>query len=128
MGDDDDGVTAGQLEHKLLHLTGRFDIERRAGLIHENDLRLEGQQAGDAEFLLLIKRKRRRPRLELVLEVSPQPDIRERLLNSLVEKSGRERLPGAVDAQAEDDVFIDRQWKRIGSLKDHPHALAQLDE
>ena len=62
-----------------------------------------------------------------VLEVVPQADFGQRLFDGVVEFAlCRSRL--GVDAQAEDDVFIDRDRQRIRALEDHADLLAQLDE
>ena len=42
---------------QFLDLGGRCRVKRRAGLVEQNDLRLDRQRAGDAKALLLSARK-----------------------------------------------------------------------
>ena len=47
-------VTSWEIpSHDLLNTPGRGRVERRAGLVHQEHSRAQGQAAGDAESLLL---------------------------------------------------------------------------
>src|SRR5215471_19753176 len=49
MGDDYDRVVVGQLVDQLLDLGGRNRVQRRAGLVEEDDFRPHRDGAGDAK-------------------------------------------------------------------------------
>src|SRR5687768_15681760 len=51
MGHDHDGVLFLEAGHQLLDPPGGLRIERRAGLVHEDHLRLQREEPGDAELL-----------------------------------------------------------------------------
>src|SRR4051795_13325440 len=53
VGDDHDRVALLELVDELLDLQRRDRIERRARLVHQDHLRLDGDRAGDAQALLL---------------------------------------------------------------------------
>src|SRR3954451_9751682 len=53
VSDDDDRVAALQLADQVLDRQRRHRIERRAGLVHQQDVGLDRDRAGDAEPLLL---------------------------------------------------------------------------
>ena len=53
VGDDDDRVAAAQLVDQFLDLGGGDRVERRAGLVHQDHLGIDGDGAGDAQPLLL---------------------------------------------------------------------------
>ena len=53
VGDDDYGVLLFQLVQEFLNLAGGDGIECGAGFVHEEDIRLAGYGAGNAEALLL---------------------------------------------------------------------------
>ncbi len=71
MGDDDDRVFGAQLVDQFLDLGGRERIECRGRLVEEDDLRLDGNGAGDAEALLLAARKAGARSVQLVLDFVP---------------------------------------------------------
>ena len=83
--DDDDRVFPAQTVHQALDRRGAFGVERRARLVHQDHARLEGQQPGDAELLLLLQRQARRLPVQAVLHVVPELHLRERRLDQLVE-------------------------------------------
>src|SRR5919198_1199550 len=60
VGHDHDRVAALEALHELLDAQGGDRIEGGAGLVHEQDLRLHGDRAGQAEPLLLAARKSER--------------------------------------------------------------------
>ena len=55
VGHNKDRVTAAQLEHQLFDRVRTVNVQGRTRLIHENDIRLQRQQAGNAQFLLLFE-------------------------------------------------------------------------
>ena len=74
-----------QVLHQLLDL-GRGDrVERRAGLVEQDHLRLDGDRAGDAEALLLAAGQAERAVVQPVLDLVPQRGAAQALLDDLVE-------------------------------------------
>ena len=61
-------VDPGRLLHRLLHLGADQRIERREGLIHQEDRGLAGERAGKADTLLHATRKLVRPARSVALE------------------------------------------------------------
>jgi hypothetical protein len=57
VGHDRDRVVGLQFVDQLLDLRGRDRVERRARLVEQDDLRLDGDGAGDAQALLLPARQ-----------------------------------------------------------------------
>src|SRR4051794_390938 len=57
VSDDDDRVAALQLADQVLDRQRRHRVERRAGLVHQQHLRLDRDRPGDAEPLLLAARE-----------------------------------------------------------------------
>src|SRR3990172_336327 len=119
--DDDDGVLAAQLAHQLLDLERRAWVERRRRLIHEDDLRLGGDGAGDAQALLLTARQRQPGLAELVLHLVPQGRPAEAPLDEPVHVP-----PVPVDPRPEGDVVVDRLGERVRLLEDHPDPPTNL--
>ena len=75
VGDDDDAVVLPQLVDQLLDL-GRGDrIERRAGLVHQDHLRVDGNGAGDAQALLLAARQAGAGLVQAILDLFPQAGL-----------------------------------------------------
>ena len=50
---DSDSIILFKLEHKVLDLCGRDRVERGGRLVHQQDLRIGGEGARDADTLLL---------------------------------------------------------------------------
>ena len=91
-------------------------------------LRLERQQPGDAQLLLLLEGEAVAFRCKAVLDVVPERHFGQRRLDELVELR-RVRPPvRVVHPHAEQDVLVDRDRQRVGPLKHHAHRLAQLAE
>ena len=105
-----------------------FGVQRRARLVHQDDFGLERQQPGDAELLLLLELKRGGLRVQPVLEVVPEGDLAQRLFDRVVQVGSLQCPMPAVDAQAEDDVLVDRDGQRVRALEHHADRLAQLDQ
>src|SRR4029079_5678043 len=98
----------------------------RAGLVHQDDLGIDGNGARDAQALLLAARKRGAAFLEPVLDLLPQASALQRLLDDFLKL--RLRLPQAVDARTVGDIFENRLRERVRLLEHHADAGAQLDD
>ena len=122
MRDDDDRVGLLELVHEVLDPRRRDRVERGRGLVHEDDVGLDREAAGDAEALLLSSREAQRAGLEPVLDLVPERRLLKRAFDAPVEIV----LP-AEDARAEGDVVVDRLRKRVRLLEDHADALADFD-
>ena len=122
MRDDDDGVVGRQLPHQVLDLEGGDGIEGGAGLVHEDDIGVVGEGAGDAEALLLAAGEGEAGLLQVVLHLVPEGGALEGALDQVVEVAAE-----AVHLGAEGDVFVDRLGERVGLLEDHADAAADLD-
>src|SRR3954463_14357125 len=71
VGDDHDRVVALELGDQLLDLERRHRIERRARLVHQDHLGLDGDRARDAQPLLLAAGEADAGRVEAVLDLLP---------------------------------------------------------
>ena len=69
---DDDRVLRLELLDQLLDLQRGDRIERRAGLVHQDDLRLDRDRARDAQPLLLAARERQAALVQPVLDLVPE--------------------------------------------------------
>ena len=83
--DDHDRVAPLELLHELLDLGGGDRVDRRARLVHEDHLGLDGDRAGDAEPLLLAAGERQARLLELVLDLVPQGRLAQGVLDAVGE-------------------------------------------
>src|SRR5438270_6593421 len=120
--DDYEGILALQVVHQLLDRGGRDRVERRGGLIHQHDVRLDRDRAGDAEALLLAAGEGERARFLPVLDLVPERRLCERALDPLVELVLHPEY-----AAAPGDVVVDRLRKRVRPLEDHPDVAAYRD-
>src|SRR3546814_8696171 len=96
-------LAALQSVDQLLDPRGRDRIERRARLVHQDDLRIDRDRAGDAQPLLLPARQRGAAVMEAILDLVPQPRLAQRLFDGGVELRLRSRQP--VDARAISDIL-----------------------
>src|SRR6478672_1233621 len=80
VGDDHDRVVALELVDELLDLERRDRVERRAGLVHQDHLGLDGDRARDAEPLLLAAGEADARRAEAVLDLLPESGAAQRAL------------------------------------------------
>ncbi len=124
MGDDDDGVLAFELGDELLDLEGGERVECGAGLVHQQDLGLVGDGAGDAKPLLLSAGETKCGIVQAILHFIPQRGGFEGALDGFVQFG---TIRAAGHPQAEDHVFVDRLGERVVFLEDHADALAQRD-
>src|SRR3546814_11775421 len=93
-------------------------------LVHQDDLRIDRDRAGDAQPLLLPARQRGAAVMEAILDLVPQPRLAQRLFDGGVELRLRSRQP--VDARAISDILEDRFGEGVGVLENHADARAQL--
>ena len=92
VGDDRDGVAAGQFVDQLLDLRRRDRIERRTRFVEQNDLRLHRDAARDAEALLLSAGQAETARVKLVLHLVPKSGAAQRAFDARVHVGARQFL------------------------------------
>src|SRR6185295_6410914 len=102
--DDDDRVALLELVDELLDLQGRDRVQRGGGLIHEDDLGLDGDRARDAQALLLAAGEADARLTEAVLDLLPQAGAAQRLLDALLDV---EPVGPPAKADARRDVVVD---------------------
>ncbi len=124
VGDDDDRVVELDLLHQLLDPGGRDRVERRARLVHQDHLGLDGDAAGDAQPLLLPARQPHRRLLETVLDLVPQRRPLERPFDDRVQFGP---LLDPVETGAEGEVVVNRLGERVRLLEDHPDPSPHLN-
>ena len=120
--DDDDGVAILELAHQVLDARGGDRVQGRSRLIHEQHVGLHGEQARDAQPLLLAAREAHGGFLQPVVHLVPQRGALEAALYDFVQLAA---LFDAVHARAVSDVVVDGHGERVGLLEHHAHALAQ---
>ena len=123
---DDDRVVRLELVDQLLDALRGDRIERRRRLVHQQDLRLDGQRAGDAQPLLLAAGERQRRGVQPVLDLVPERRRLQARLDPAAQLGARAR--SAVDAQAVGDVVEDRLRERVRLLEHHADAPPQVDD
>jgi len=123
--DDNDSVAGLELVDQLLDALRRDRVERRGGLVHQQDLGLHRERARDAQPLLLSPRERQRGGVQPILDLVPQRRRLEARLDASAQLFARTGEP--VDPQAVGDVVENRFRKRVRALEDHPDAAAQID-
>jgi hypothetical protein len=125
VGDDDDRVALPQLLDELLDAGRRDRVERRARLVHQDHLGVDGEHARDAQALLLSAGELHRRGVQPVAHLVPQGGLPQAALDRRVEVGAAAH---AVQARPERHVLVDRLGERVGLLKHHPDAAAQVDE
>ena len=70
--------------HQVLDRQRRDRVERRAGLVHQDHLGLDGDRPRDAEPLLLAAREREGVLIQLVLDLVPERGAAQDLLDPVV--------------------------------------------
>jgi hypothetical protein len=100
VGDDDDRVLLLDLIDQVLDRQRRDRVERRARLVHEEHLRLDGDRPGDAQALLLTAGEARAGLVEPILDLIPQVGARAatspRPRSALLVLDAVERSPAAT--------------------------------
>ena len=122
--DDDDRVPRLDLVHQLLDPAGGDRVEGRAGLVHQDDIGLDGERASDAEPLRLPAGQPEARLVQAVLDLVPQRRLAQRALDDLVQLG---LLALAVDARPVGDVVVDGLGERVRLLEDHADAPAHGD-
>ncbi len=116
MRHDDDGVALLELLDEILYTAGGDRIKRRGGLIHEDDLRLDRDRAGNAEALLLPTGEGERILPQAILHLVPQGCPAHAPLYDLIELAF---VLNAVSPRAECHVVVDRLREGVGLLEHH---------
>src|SRR3990170_2908236 len=124
MGDDDNAVILLQLLHQRLDARRGDRIERRAGLVHEDHLRVHGDGAGNTEPLLLAAGKAGAGLVEAVLYLLEQAGLGQAVDDDLLGVGLG--LDQAVDARSVGDILEDRFGKRVRLLEHHADAGSEL--
>ena len=122
MGDDDDREILLQLQGEVLDLRGGNRVQCGGRLIHEQDIRLDGQCTGDAETLLLSAGKTERGLSETILQLIPDGRLAKRGLDDLIELL---LVADTVRTWTIGHIVIDRHRERIRLLEDHTDPLTK---
>ena len=123
MRDDDDGIQRPQLIDQLLDLGGGDGVQRRAGFIHEDDFRIHGDGAGDAQPLLLTAGQAGARLGQPILDLFPEPGATQGFLHDLFQISLGVRQ--SMNAGAIGDVLEDAFREGVGLLEHHADLGAQ---
>ncbi len=126
MGDDDDGVVDPQFVNQFLNLGGGDRVERRAGLVHQDDFGADSDGAGDAQSLLLPPRQAGPRLVQSVLDLVEEAGLDQAAFHHFIHLGTAADL--TMDTRSIDNIFIDRLGERIGLLKHHADARAQFDD
>ena len=101
-------------------------VERRAGLVHQQHLRLDGGRASDAEALLLAAGEAGARLVEPVLDLVPEVGAAQGLLDDRLLLGLLHAL--LVEVEARRDVLVDRHRReRVRRLEDHPDQPPHVD-
>jgi hypothetical protein len=100
VGHDDDRVRLLQLLHELLDRQRGDRVEGRTRLVHQQDLRLDGDRSGNTEALLLAARQTG-TRLVEATPADQQPRLEER--GSYGGNLGREQAEQILNSAARDE-------------------------
>ena len=73
--DEDDGVTFRKLQEQILDVAGTGRVEGCRRLVQQEDLRLQGQRAGQTEALLLAAGKGAGRVAQPVMDFRPQAHV-----------------------------------------------------
>ena len=125
MGDDDDGVGAAEFADQILDAGGRARIERRGRFVHQQDVGIDRQGAGQAEPLLLAAGKSQGILLEPILDLVPNGGAPQAPLDNLIEL---DLAVPAVQARTIGNIVVDRFGERVRFLENHADAAAQGDD
>ena len=120
--DDHERVLALEVVEELLDRLCRDWVERRGRLVHEHDVRLDRDGAGDAEALLLAAREREAAGLQPVFHLIPERRLSQRPLDAVLQV-----VLHPENSQAPGDVVEDRLRERVRPLEDHPDRPPHRD-
>src|SRR6202022_2267661 len=125
VGHNHDGESFLELEDKLFDLAGGNGIERRAGLVHQKHLRLNGDRTGNAQALLLASGKAgARLLARRVFYLIPKGGEAQRALHDFIQALA---LMKAIERQSGRHIVVNRhRGKLIGVLEHHADAAANL--
>ena len=122
MRDDHDRKILLQLQGEILDLRGGDRVECGGRLIHEQDIRLDGQCTGDAETLLLSTGQTECGFSETILQLIPDRRLTKRGLDDLIELL---LVADTVRTWTVGNIVIDRHRERIRLLEDHADPLTK---
>src|SRR2546430_12162678 len=120
VSDDGDRADVCQLHEQLFNFGGADGIERGAGFVEEQNFRLDGKSAGDAQALLLAAGEFIGGLVEMILYFVPERGVAQ----TFFDRFGNGELR-AVDLQAVGHVLENGLGERIGALEDHANAAAK---
>src|SRR5699024_588422 len=101
-------------------------VEGRAGYVHEQDLGLDGDGAGDAQSLLLPAGQSGAGKVEAVLDLVPQVRAAQGTLSEVVGLRLRQTL--VVQSHTCEHVLLDAHGgERVGALEHHADLAADVD-
>src|SRR5262245_41567144 len=123
VGHENHRVVAAEARDRLLEGQRRRRVERRRGLVHQDDLGRHREGPGDADPLLLAARQVQRALAEAVLHLVPDDGLAEARLEDLLVVP----RPPAQRLDPVQDVLADRHRERVGPLEDHPDAAPEED-
>ena len=126
---DHDGEALFELLNQVLDGQRRNGVESRAGLVHEQNLRLNGDGTCDAQSLLLSTRQPRPRSVQAILDLFPQVGAAQRLFDNLVHRLLIARyILASFELQSGNDVVVDRhRGERVRSLKHHANGAPHVD-
>ena len=125
VGDDNDGVALLELEQGLLDLGGRDRIEGRGRLVEQQNVRLVGEGARDAQPLLLAAGKVEGGVVEPVPDLFPEVGLAERLFHQIIETTAAAH---AAHPRAVVDILTDGHGEGVRFLEDHADSFPQQFE
>ena len=122
VGHDNDGVILFQFSDQLFNTPGRDRVQRRAGLIQQQNFRTNSDTARDAQTLLLATGERISALMQFIFGFIPQCGFGQCPLHALIHIRAGKLLK---QAHAKGDVVINRHRERRRLLEHHPHFGAQ---
>src|SRR5271166_1754404 len=125
VGNDGDTVVGFQLGNQLFDALGRERVERRGGLVKQQDFGPDRNRPGDAQTLLLAARKPEPALPQLVLDLVPKRGAAQGRFDPLVELVVGEFF---VEPDTKSDVVVYRHRKGRRLLKDHADSRPQKIE
>src|SRR5580658_456192 len=126
VGNDDNSVLGTQLVDEVFDARGSDRIERRARLIHQDHLGLDGDRTSNAQALLLAAGQAGARAIQAILHLIPQAGALEARADDVVEigaPSGE-----SVDTGTVGDIVVNRFRKRVRLLKHHADPGADLHD
>src|SRR5437588_4831395 len=120
VGNGHDGAKVLQLHKKLFDLGGADGIERGAGLVEQQDFRVNRQRARNAQALLLPAGEFVSGLVKVVLHFIPKSRAAQAFFHGFPDRFLR-----AVDSWPEGDVVEDGFGERVRPLENHADAPAQ---